>query len=169
MDNEEQEPTPEPAEAQEPTPGPRLGSWARSGALVGLVVATDDGQVTIFDPGERISATVPLREAETVPAGAVAVTATVELPLPHGVAEPALRRWVASLLDETTRERAYAALTEAGLDPAAALPAVRVDVRPMEGTVAICLCGAKVPAPAGARVACPACGRDAVGPPLAGR
>jgi hypothetical protein len=148
--------------------GARLGSWARSGQLVGLVVALADDEVTIFDPGERISATVPLGEAETVPAGAVTVTVTADLPLPHGVAEPALRRWVASLLDETVRERAYAALTEAGLDPAAALPATRMDVRPMEGTVAICLCGAKVPAPPGARLACPSCGREAVGPPLAG-
>jgi hypothetical protein len=149
-----------------PQLGPRLGSWARSGQLVGLVVAVGDGEVTIFDPGERISATVPFGEAETVPAGAVTVTATVDLPLPHGVAAPALRRWVASLLDETVRERAYAALTEAGLDQGAALPAVRVDVRPMEGTVAICLCGAKVPGPAGARLACPSCGRESVGTPL---
>jgi hypothetical protein len=149
-----------------PQLGPRLGSWARSGQLIGLVVAAADGEVTIFDPGERISATVPFGEAETIPAGAVTVTVTVDLPLPHGVAEPSLRRWVASLLDETVRERAYAALTEAGLDQGAALPAVRVDVRPMEGTVAICLCGAKVPGPAGARLSCPSCGRESVGPPL---
>jgi hypothetical protein len=156
-------------EENDPTDGPRLGSWARSGQLVGLVARVHDGEVTIFDPGERISATVPFREAEAVPAGAVTITVTVDLPLPHGVAEPALRRWVASLLDETTRERAYAVLTEAALDPGAALPAARIDVRPMDGTGAICLCGAKVPAPAGARVVCPSCGRQAVGPPLSGR
>lgn len=148
---------------------PRLGSWARSGQLIGLVVGIDDDAVTLFDPGERIQATVPLGEAETVPAGAVTVTATVDLPLSHGYAEPALRRWVASLLDEQLRERAYAVLTEAGVDPGAALPAVRLDVRPMEGTVAICLCGAKVPGQVGTKVACPSCGREAVGPPMSSR
>jgi hypothetical protein len=145
---------------------PRLGSWARAGQLVGLVAAVDAERITIFDPGERRQATVPLADAEVVPAGAVAVTATVELPLPHGVAEPALRRWVASLLDEDLRERAFGVLTDAGIDPGAALPAVRVDVRPVEGTTAVCLCGAKVPGPPGARLACPACGREAVGAPL---
>jgi hypothetical protein len=148
---------------------PRLGSWARSGQLVGLVVGVDEEEVTLFDPGERVQATVPLSDAEVVPAGAVTVTATVDLPLPHGVAEPALRRWVASLLDERLRERAHAVLTEAGVDPGAALPGVRIRVEPMAGTVAICLCGAKVPAPIGAKLACPSCGREAVGPPMSSR
>lgn len=146
----------------------RLGAWARTGNLVGLIVAIDADQVTIFDPGERHSARVLAAEVALVPAGAVRVTATVELPLPHGIGEPALRRWIASLLDDTVRDRAHAALTEAGMDPGAALPAVRVDVLPVEsGTV--CLCGARTPAPAGAEVVCERCGRLAVGPPTASR
>ena len=142
----------------------RLGSWARAGNLVGLVAAIDGDEVTLFDPGERQQARVPAAEVQPVPAGGVRVTLTVDLPLPHGIGEPALRRWVASLADDVVRDRAHAALTEAGLDPGAALPAVRVDVRPVESGP-VCLCGQKVPAPAGAELACPSCGRTAVGPP----
>jgi hypothetical protein len=147
---------------------PRLGSWARSGGLIGLVVAVTDDQVTLFDPAERHLAAVDRGEVESVPAGAVTVTATVDLPVPHGLDESAVRRWVASLTDLSLRDRAAAALAEQGVDPGAALPDVRVTVRALEGTAAVCLCGAKIPAPAGARLPCPACGREAVGAPVGG-
>lgn len=147
-------------------PGPRLGSWARSGGLVGLVAAVDDAAITLFDPGERQMATVARSAVESVPVGAVTVTVTLDLPVPHGIDETVLRRWVASLTDLSLRDRAAAVLTEQGLDVGAALPDARFSVRAMETSGAICLCGAKVPAPDGARVTCPACGREAVGPPL---
>jgi hypothetical protein len=141
-----------------------LGSWARAGAFVGLVVAVDGESVTLFDPGERHRTDVPRTDVTALPAGAVTVSVTVDLPLPHGVDETTVRRWVASLTDLTLRERAYAALAEAGLDEGAALPDARVTVNPIDhGTV--CLCGARTPAPAGAEVVCSNCGRLAVGAP----
>jgi hypothetical protein len=145
-----------------------LGTWARSGEMVGLVAALDAEHVTLFDPTERQQTTVPRAEVAPVPAGAVTVSVTVNLPLPHGIAEEGLRRWVASLVDERVRDRAYAALHDAGLDEGAALPTARVDVAPVEsGTV--CLCGARTPGPAGAEIRCTACGRLAVGAPTASR
>jgi hypothetical protein len=147
---------------------PRLGSWARAGGLVGLVVAVDADAITLFDPGERQLARADRSEVSSVPAGAVTVTVTVDLPVPHGVDEPALRRWVAALTDLSTRDRAVQVLREQGVDEGAALPDARFSVRALEGTAAVCLCGARVPAPAGARLACPSCGREMVGAPLSG-
>jgi hypothetical protein len=141
----------------------RLGSWARAGNLVGLVVGIDGDEVTLFDPGQRHQARLPVADVQPLPAGGVRVTVTVDLPLPHGIGEPALRRWVAMLTDEVVRERAHAALVKADLDPGAALPSVRLEVSPVaSGTV--CLCGQKMPAPAGAELECINCGRTAVGP-----
>jgi hypothetical protein len=147
----------------------RLGAWARSGGLVGVVAAVDDDGVALFDPGARQLARVPLSEVEPVPAGAVTVTVTVDLPVPHGIDEASLRRWVGSLTDLDLRDRAAAALREQGLDPGVALPDARIAVRAVEGTAAVCLCGARVPAPAGAALACPSCGREAVGAPVSAR
>ncbi|MDQ3528968.1 MAG: hypothetical protein M3425_03310 [Actinomycetota bacterium] len=144
----------------------RIGSWAKSGQLIGLVAAMDDDTVTLFDPGQRQQAQVPRSLAEAVPAGAVTVTVRVQLPVPHGVDEGVLRRWVATLTDEVVRERAYAALAEAGLDEGAALPVTSVDVEPVaSGTV--CLCGARTPAPPGTQLQCVSCGRTAVAAPTA--
>lgn len=141
-----------------------LGAWARSGGMVGLVAAVDAESVTLFHPGDRTQSTVPRAEVEALPAGGVTVSVSVDLPVPHGIEEPSLRRWVATLTDDMLRDRAYAALTDAGLDAGAALPAVRMDVRAVEsGTV--CLCGSKTPAPPGAEIRCSNCGRLAVGPP----
>lgn len=148
---------------------PRVGSWARSGALVGLVARRRDGQVTLFDPAARRMADVASADVEAVPAAAVTVTATVDLPLAHGLDEEEVRRWFATLVDPALRERARAALAEAGLDEGAALPAARLDVRSFEGSGAVCLCGARVPAPPGAALACPACGREAVAAPATGK
>lgn len=139
----------------------RVGSWARSGAFTGLVAAVDD-YVTLFDPAARQSTRVPAAEVEPLPAGAVTVTLRVDLPLPHGLVEQNLRRWAASLTDDVLRERAAAALTEAGLDPGAALPPVTVELA-SSGPGALCLAGHRTPAEA--PVACAECGREAVPPP----
>lgn len=146
----------------------RVGDWARSGGMVGLVAALDDETVTLFDPGERHRADVARSDVQRLPAGAVTVTVSVDLPVPHGVDESMLRRWVASLTDEVLRERAYAALAEAGMDEGAALPGARVDVRPVDSGM-VCLCGARVPGPPGGSVVCPSCGRRAVGAPIGNR
>lgn len=175
----------------DPVP-PLLGSWARSEGFVGLVAAVqevatghgrpgsaDDAQVTLFDPGARQATTVASSDCEPLPAGAVTVTVTVDLPLAHGLAEPDLRRWIASLLDPAVREHAAAALKEAGLDGGAALPEARLDVTPAQDGGALCLAGHRTPAegsaaqvsaagprpPGGGPVACATCGRAAVGPP----
>ena len=142
----------------------RLGTWARSGGFVGIVTKLDDGEVTLFHPGERTQTVVPEQAVDRVPAAAVTVTATVDLPLAHGLEEAEVRRWMASVLDETLRERALSALAQAGIDEGPALPTARLSVAPM-ASGAVCLCGAKVPAPAGAALACPSCGRQAVAPP----
>ena len=144
-----------------------LGGWAKGSGIVGLIAAVDGESVTLFDPGERTRTSVPVAEVEVLPAGAVTVSISVDLPVPHGIDEHTLRRWVASLTDPHLRDRAYAALAESGLDEGAALPTVRVDVRPVASGSA-CLCGAKTPAPAGAEVRCTNCGRLAVGAPVSG-
>lgn len=149
--------------------GPRLGSWARSGDLVGLVAAVDADEVAVFDPAERQVVRVPRGELLPVPAGAVTITVAVDLPLAHGLGEDAVRRWTASLVDGVLRERATAALSAAGLDPGAALPEARVEVSASMTDGAVCLAGHRSPAPDGAAVACATCGRDAVARPVAGR
>lgn len=143
----------------------RLGAWARAGAFVGLVARIEGGEVTLFHPGERQQTTVPRTQVEPVPAAAVTVTATVDIPLAHGLEEAEVRRWVGALVDETLREQARAVLAEAGMDEGAALPSVRLSVAPMDGGGVVCLCGRKAPAPDGAALPCPRCGREAVAPP----
>lgn len=144
---------------------PRLGSWGRAGDLTGVVVAVDGEEVTLFDPGHRRMARVPLGEMTPVEAAALTVSLQVDLPVPHGLPEDALARWVASLADEAVRERARAALTEAGVDEGVSLPAPRLRVEPAATSGAVCLCGARTPAADGASVPCAACGREAVAPP----
>lgn len=144
---------------------PRLGSWARSGGLVGIVVHQAGDRVTLFEPAQRRMADVAVTELEAVPAAAVTITASVDLPLAHGLEEADVRRWVAALLDPVLRERAREALVAAGLDDGAALPEPRLDVQPMSTSGAVCLCGARVPAPPGTALACRACGREAVSAP----
>jgi hypothetical protein len=145
--------------------GPLLGSWARGSGVVGVVAAVQGAEAVIFDPGDRRVARVALGDLEPLPTGAVRVTLSTDLPVPHGVGEDLLRRWVATLTDEVVRERAYAALAEAGLDEGAALPVTSVDVEPVaSGT--ICLCGARTPAPPGTQLQCASCGRTAVAAPL---
>lgn len=156
--------TPNPAARSGPAP-PLLGSWGRSKGFVGLVAATADGAVTLFDPGARQMTTVAAADCEQLPAGAVTVTVTVDLPLAHGLAEQDLRGWVASLLDPDVRERAAAALAESGLDGGAALPEARLDVTPAQGDGALCLAGHRTPAGGPGPVVCAACGRAAVAAP----
>lgn len=148
--------------------GPLLGSWARWESVTGLVAQVDGDEVALFDPAARQVVRAPRDRVQRLPAAALTVTAAVDLPLPHGLDEADVRRWVATLLDGVLRERAGAALRDAGLDDGPALPAVRVDVRPAAGSDALCLAGHRTPAPADASLACPSCGRLAVSPPTTG-
>ncbi len=142
----------------------RIGSWGRAEGFIGLVARHDDGEVTLFDPASRQATRALAGTVEPVPAGAVTVTVRLELPLAHGLAEGDLRRWVASLVDATLRERAVTALAEAGFDEGPALPPVSVEIRPADGDDALCLAGHRTPT-AGQAVACAVCGREAVPPP----
>ena len=141
-----------------------LGSWARAGGFTGLVARSDELHVTLFDPGSRQQHQVARGQVQPVPAAAVRVTVTVDLPLPHGIDEEPLRRWIAMLTDPVLRERAAAAMSEAGLDPGAASPEVSVDVQALGDGLARCLCGATTPTTDGVAVPCGACGRQAAPP-----
>lgn len=145
-------------------PAPAPGTWARAGDFVGLVAASDGDQVTLFDPGARQQRQVPAAEAQEVPAAAVRVTVRVDLPMPHGLSEESLRRWVALLTDPVLRERAATAIAEAGLDAGAAMPPVDVDAQAHTDGLARCLCGATTTTVPGAPVTCAACGRRAAPP-----
>jgi hypothetical protein len=147
---------------------PPLGSWARAGEFVGLVARSDDRHVTLFDPGGRQQREIPVDQVEAVPAAAVELRLTVDLPLSHGLDETALRRWVAMLIDPVLRERAAEALADAGLDTGAALPQVMLDASARADGKARCLCGATTPTAPGVAVTCGACGRQAA-PPIAPR
>lgn len=144
---------------------PRLGSWGRTAAITGVVAAVEGDTVTLFDPGNRRMAEVPRADVVPLEAGAVTVALRVDLPIPHGLSQEALVRWVASLADDAVRERARAALAEAGLDDAVTLPTVRLDVEATGASGALCLCGARTVAPDGTSVPCASCGRQAVAPP----
>lgn len=146
-------------------PALRIGAWARSGELTGVVAATDGATVTLYDPGHRRMARIDRSAVTPVAAGAVTVSLQVDLPIPHGLSEESLARWVASLADGDVRDRARAALTEAGIDDGVTLPAVRVQVQAAATSGAVCLCGARTPAPDGASLACAQCDREAVAPP----
>ena len=145
---------------------PALGSWARSGGFVGLVARNDGQHVTLLDPGARQQREVPVDRVEVVPAAAVEITMAVELPLPHGLNETSLRRWVALLADPVLRDRAAEAMSDAGLDAGAALPQVALDARARSDGHARCLCGATTPTAVGVAVTCRVCGRQAA-PPIA--
>jgi hypothetical protein len=107
-----------------------IGTWARVGDLVGLVVHVgDDGTTTVFNPGDRRATTVPAGGAQGLPSGRVEVTATVQLDVPHGLGEAALHRWVAALLDPVLRERATTSLSDAGYDLGPLRHEVAVEVR----------------------------------------
>ncbi|MDP8977643.1 MAG: hypothetical protein M3N17_03535, partial [Actinomycetota bacterium] len=112
---------------------PRLGTWVRvrGSELVGLVVAVEAEGVTVFSPGDRRMARVDPDAAERVPAGAVSVSLSAELPLAHGLDEATLRRWLAVLADQVLRGRAAEVLRERGLDDGPTLPPLRLDVRPV--------------------------------------
>jgi hypothetical protein len=152
-------------------PTPRLGAWARADGVVGVVARVDAGRITLFDPAQRHQHTVPAVAVEVVPSAAVRVTATVDLPLPHGASADDVRRWVAMLTDPVLRERAAEALAEAGLAAGVAQPAVEVTAVALRDGQARCLCGATIPS-AGvdprdrprALPACPRCGRQPAPP-----
>ena len=130
----------------------------------------DGDRVTVFDPAQRRQHEVPAAAVTPVPAAAVRVTASVDLPVPHGLDEHDLRRWVAMLIDPVLRERAGAALAAAGLDPGVSLPMVTMSAIALDDGASRCLCGvttaSTTTAPAAATpAACPACGRQ-VAPPV---
>lgn len=153
-------------------PTPRLGGWARADGFVGVVAGVDDGMVTLFDPAERRRHTAPVERMEAVPSAAVRVTATVDLPVPHGVTEHDLRRWIAVLADPVLREHAASALADAGLDAGVVQPTVTLTTTALSDGSARCLCGATLPsapvAPDAVRTdpgpACPRCGRQPAPP-----
>lgn len=147
----------------------RLGAWARTGDFTGVVAAVDDETVTLFDPGDRRVAQASRTDVVAVDSAALTVSLRVDLPVPHGLSEKTLMRWLASLAEPGVRARARNALTESDIDEAVMLPDVRVDVEPVSTSGAVCLCGARTPAPDGADVACARCGRHAVTrPPRSG-
>lgn len=147
-------------------PTPMLGDWARADGFIGVVARTRDGQVTLFDPGQRRQHVVPAEAIERVPSAAVRVTVTVDLPLPHGVDETVVRRWVAMLTDPLLRDRAADALSSEHLDSGVTLPPVAVSAVAISDGLMHCLCGAttNVPDSPAAPTACPRCGRQPAPP-----
>lgn len=141
---------------------PRLGQWGRAGELVGLVAAVDGDRVTLFDPAARQQTTLSAASVTPLPAGAVRITVSATLPVPHGVGEDELRRWMGSLADDRVRDRALSALAAAGLDDGAARPPVSVEVTVADAGA--CLCGEAPDLEPGAAGPCPDCGRQAAGP-----
>lgn len=152
------------------SPAPRLGAWYRADRMVGVVVRVHGDTVTVFDPAQRRQLDVAAAAITAVPAAAVRVTTSVDLPVPHGLDEQDLRRWLAILTDPVLRERARAALASAGLDAGITLPEVEVTATALDDGTSRCLCGATTAstttAPAGASPpGCPACGRQ-LAPPV---
>jgi len=159
----------EPNAADRP-PTPRLGAWCRVGGLVGVVARVDDDRVTVFDPAQRRQVEASAAAVTPVPTAAVRVTTSVDLPVPHGLDEHDLRRWVAMLTDPVLRERAGAALAAADLDLGVSLPRVTVRATALDDGASRCLCGATTAgtttAPDAATPrACPSCGRQ-LAPPV---
>ena len=137
--------------------------------MVGVVAGVDGDRVTVFDPAQRRQHEVAASAITIIPAAAVRVTTTVDLPVPHGFDEHDLRRWLAMLTDPVLRERAGDALAAAGLDVGVTLPQVVVTATALDDGMSRCLCGATTTstttAPAGANLpACPACGRQPAPP-----
>jgi hypothetical protein len=145
---------------------PPLGSWAQADGFIGLVAHRDEHHVTLFDPGRRQQRQAAHDLVQPVPAAAVRISMTVDLPLPHGLNEESLRRWVALLVDPVLRERAAEAMAEAGLDGGAAQPQISFDAAALTDGLARCLCGATTPAVPGIAVTCNVCHRQAA-PPIA--
>lgn len=165
------------------------GAWARAEGVVGVVAAVDADGVAVFSPVDRRVARVPAEAVELLPAGGVTAEVTLTLPLPHGLSEAELRRWLAALIDPVLRERAAEALRAAGLDTATAEPSADVVLREADAGGIVCVAGhrsamtaspaapgpdAELPAGAGvaaaesspgAAVPCPECGRAAYPPP----
>jgi hypothetical protein len=143
----------------------RPGAWVRSGPVVGVIAGHTGAEVTVFDPGGRRRQDTPAATVSRVPATAVRITVTVDLPLAHGLDEVDLRRWVAMLVDPVLRERAAEALHEAGLDDGVTLPEAKVEARVLRDGLARCLCGATAPArPGEVPAACAECGRQPAPP-----
>lgn len=94
-----------------------IGTWARAAGFVGIVAkVAEDGEVTLFNPGDRQVLRTAAGAAQPLPAGRIRVSVTVELDVPHGLGEESVTRWVAALTDPLLRERAREGLAEGGLD-----------------------------------------------------
>jgi hypothetical protein len=153
------------AEADDDGGRVRLGAWVRTGPVVGVVAGRSGDDVTVFDPGGRRRQDSSVGALTPVPAAAVQVTVTLDLPLAHGLDEADLRRWVAMLVDPVLRDRAAAALREAGLDDGVTLPVADVTASVLRDGLARCLCGATQPArPGVAPAECAECGRQPAPP-----
>jgi hypothetical protein len=99
-----------------------IGRWVRASGFVGIVSAVeDDGTVVVFNPGDRQMLRATPGTLQPLPTGTVEVRVGVQVQVPHGLSEEALRRWVAAMLDPVLRERARDSLTDQGLDPAAVM------------------------------------------------
>lgn len=110
-----------------------IGSWARAGSFVGVVAAVaEDGEVTLFNPGDRQVLRATPGAVTGLPSGRVRVTVTVDVDVPHGLGEESLHRWVAALVDPVLRERARGSLAEGGLDAGAFEPQPELDVREVD-------------------------------------
>ena len=108
-----------------------IGTWARAAGFVGIVAqVAEDGEVVLFNPGDRQVLRTAPEAAQALPAGRIRVSVAVELDVPHGLGEEAVTRWVAALVDPVLRERARATLAEGGLDATAF--AVEPDVEVVE-------------------------------------
>jgi hypothetical protein len=143
----------------------RLGAWVRTGPVVGMVAGREGDDVTVFDPGGRRRQDAPAGTYAPVPAAAVRVTVTVDLPLAHGLDEADLRRWVAMLVDPVLRERAAEALRDAGLDDGVTLPRAEIAAGVLRDGLGRCLCGATTPArPDVTPPPCEVCGRQPAPP-----
>jgi hypothetical protein len=107
-----------------------IGTWGRAAGFVGIVAAiAEDGELTLFNPGDRQVLRATPGAVQALPAGRVRVAVEVELDVPHGLGEESVRRWVAVLVDPVLRERAVAGMVDAGLDVAAFAPEPVVEVR----------------------------------------
>ncbi len=111
-----------------------IGTWGRASGFVGIVVRVEeDGTLVLFNPGDRQMLRATPGAVQALPTGAVDVTVTVRLDVPHGLTEAALTRWVASLLDPVLRDGARVSLSEAGLDPVPFGVEPTVDVQEVNG------------------------------------
>ncbi|WP_370324288.1 hypothetical protein [Euzebya sp.] len=110
-----------------------IGRWVRASGFVGKVAAVDDdGTLVLFNPGDRQVLRATPGTVQPLPTGTVRVTVTLDVEVPHGLAEESLRRWTAALIDPVLRSKGRESLEEAGFDTGAFDAEPTVDVRELE-------------------------------------